>query len=1030
MQRTIMKFIWAHSRREQLIAVALTLVSFPILYLSLELPKRIVNDAISDAQQRNLFGFEVGPYSYLLLLSFALLALVIINGLFKMRINTFKGIIGERLVRRLRYQLVDRVLRFPLARFQRVSQGEIIATVIPETEPLAEFCGESIALPVFQGGTLLTILLFMFMQNPLLGVASIALIPLQLYLIPKLQRRVNALKKERVKRVRVLSQRLGESVTGIREIRAQGTRRYKLAEFSFRLGELFRIRLEIFRTKFLMKFLNNTIGQMTPFLFYAIGGYLVISGDLTLGALVAALAAYKDILGPWKELLNHYQRQQDASVKYEQIIEQFQPPDLLPAREFESALDDQKRGLELQLARVACTSEQGERLFGGVSLTIKPGSMTRILVEHTGRRTALAQVIGGLRAVDSGRISLDGHALDDLSERDVHSRIAYVSSEPFLFNRAITYNLGYSLNHLPPPLEERNAEDRAQLAEAVAAGNSADWFDEDFSTVWTDFGLIGTDTWAETLPQMMAVLHVVGVVETVAERSKLEKFDAVEWQEKLGRETFVADLLHARELTRERVEREQLGHLVTGFDRATVNPWSTYAENILFGVTTMSGVTTRTMAESEVLRRGMREADLYDSAVAVGAAAVNALLMLYQQLPSDHELVVRFSLDDGDQFDEMGRAVDVLAGDPSAQAREQAEVLMIAVFLNIVPGTFNLVVIPDDIEARVLRTRELSLAYTRQMSFEHFREFDHSACNPGLSVFDNLIFGRINHREPDAYDRLRKIVDDVVREVGLHEILMILFFANSQSGIGGSRLPDGARHRIALARALIKRPDIIVLHDALPRYSAGERQAVISRIREHLPQSAIISLTDTAASDADFGERYILDERGLQLEQAAAPQMAIDEAAARSTDQSVVSALSSVVEFSALSDAQKTMLALDSQCLSVSAGETVYSVGDKATHVYALLQGRVELQWRDQQADEVLSQQQTRGLIGDLEVLAASHRRSALIALEDCEFIRIDGAQLGEVLQQNAGLSQDFLQRVAGVAVQSQLTAKPDASQS
>jgi putative ABC transport system ATP-binding protein len=122
-----MKFIWAHSRREQLIALALTLLSFPILYLSLELPKRIVNDAISDAQPRNVFGVEFDPVGYLLLLSVALLGLVIINGLFKMRINTYKGIIGERLVRRLRYLLVDRVLRFPLARFQRVSQGEIIA---------------------------------------------------------------------------------------------------------------------------------------------------------------------------------------------------------------------------------------------------------------------------------------------------------------------------------------------------------------------------------------------------------------------------------------------------------------------------------------------------------------------------------------------------------------------------------------------------------------------------------------------------------------------------------------------------------------------------------------------------------------------------------------------------------------------------------------------------------------------------------------------------------------------------------------
>jgi len=145
MQPTIMRFVWKFSKRDQMIAIALTVVSFPLLYLMLELPKLIINNAISNATVSHSFlGLALGPYAYLFALSSCLLVLVIINGLFKMRINTYKGIIGERLVRRLRYSLVDRVLRFPLARFQCVSQGEIIATIIPETEPLAEFCGDSI----------------------------------------------------------------------------------------------------------------------------------------------------------------------------------------------------------------------------------------------------------------------------------------------------------------------------------------------------------------------------------------------------------------------------------------------------------------------------------------------------------------------------------------------------------------------------------------------------------------------------------------------------------------------------------------------------------------------------------------------------------------------------------------------------------------------------------------------------------------------------------------------------------------------
>ena len=46
MEHSIFSFIWKYSRRDQLVLLVLTLITFPILYITLELPKRIINDAI------------------------------------------------------------------------------------------------------------------------------------------------------------------------------------------------------------------------------------------------------------------------------------------------------------------------------------------------------------------------------------------------------------------------------------------------------------------------------------------------------------------------------------------------------------------------------------------------------------------------------------------------------------------------------------------------------------------------------------------------------------------------------------------------------------------------------------------------------------------------------------------------------------------------------------------------------------------------------------------------------------------------
>ncbi|MEM7318781.1 MAG: hypothetical protein AAF408_07140, partial [Pseudomonadota bacterium] len=47
-------------------------------------------------------------------------------------------------------------------------------------------------------------------------------------------------------------------------LRANGGWRYRLAQFTDRLGQLFEIRFKIYQKKFFMKFLNNLITQMTP----------------------------------------------------------------------------------------------------------------------------------------------------------------------------------------------------------------------------------------------------------------------------------------------------------------------------------------------------------------------------------------------------------------------------------------------------------------------------------------------------------------------------------------------------------------------------------------------------------------------------------------------------------------------------------------------------------------------------------------------------------------------------------------------
>ncbi len=148
MEKSLFRYVWKHSRADQIWVLAVVLASFPFMFLALDIPKTIVNGPIQGqgfeqpgavvtwlafylpvpeplqdtfGEEVQLFsGFEVERLSYLWALSLSFLALVGINGLFKFYINSYKGRMGERLLRRLRYELIDRLLRFPIHHFRKV----------------------------------------------------------------------------------------------------------------------------------------------------------------------------------------------------------------------------------------------------------------------------------------------------------------------------------------------------------------------------------------------------------------------------------------------------------------------------------------------------------------------------------------------------------------------------------------------------------------------------------------------------------------------------------------------------------------------------------------------------------------------------------------------------------------------------------------------------------------------------------------------------------------------------------------------
>jgi len=859
LEPTIYRFILRHSLPQQLLLVALTILSFPFLYYSLDLPKTIINRAIGGKQfPQRILWFDLNQVPFLLFLCSLFLILVFVNGGFKYYINTCKGKLGERMLRRFRYQLYHRMLRFPLSQFSKTSSAQIIPMITSECESLGGFIGDAFVTPVFQGGTLLTIIFFMFMQDPVLGAAAIALYPLQGYLIPKLQRKVNQLGKQRVRRVREVADRVHESAAGIRDIHANDSVILQLTTFSDILGTMYSIRFEIYQRKFFVKFLNNFIAQLTPFFFYSIGGYLVISGNLSFGALVAVLAAYKDLASPWKELLDFYQIKEDSRIKYEQIVEQFQPAGMIDARlqMTEPPTFTRLKG-EISVANLSLAEDDNSRTLDGVSFTVSLSEHVAVIGQGGSGKNELALLLARLIAPTSGRITIGGLELAKLPTAVVGRRIGYVDATPYLFAGSLRDNLLFGLRHIPVrPADYVGlmAKRRARQAyEARLSGNiefdrHADWIDYEAA------GVEGLEGLSRRITQVLARVDLEEAIYSLGLRWRLDP--------ELHPEAAM-QLLGARAALAQRLVKDGITNLVETYDPERFNSNASVAENLLFGTPIGPVFDFEALADNAYVLQVLAKVGLTEDLVVAGKQVAETMIELFADLAPDHEFFEQFSFISANDLPEFVAILGRIGEGGTAALAKQDRAKLLSLPFKLVPARHRLDILDDLMQRRLLEARKVFRANLPTTARQQVEFFDRERYNAAASVQDNILFGKIAYGEADAPVRIPKVLGDVIDGLSLRQIIIDVGL-DYNVGSGGARLSMPQRQKAAIARAVLKRPDLLILNEATSALD-GQAQAKVSKgLKEEFAGRGIIWVLHRASLARNFERALVLSGGKLQ----------------------------------------------------------------------------------------------------------------------------------------------------------------------
>ncbi|MBM3515943.1 MAG: cyclic nucleotide-binding domain-containing protein [Alphaproteobacteria bacterium] len=803
-------------------------------------------------------------------------------------------------------------------------------------------------------------------------------------------------------------------MAGSPEIHGHDTSQYELAMVTRRLGGVFELRVQIATKRYLVNVLNQFFSQLTLFLFFSIGGYLAIMGDITIGSLVAVLAAYKDMYAPWKDLIDYYQKAEDARVKYDQLREYFAPPTLMDrARISGDAPCPNIATAPLIASNVVAEADEGVRAIDGANLILQLPIHAAVIGGSSASRDELARLLARQVLPRAGQIKIGDSDITSLPDSVIGRRIGFVGPETYLGSGSMFDALIYPLLHRPgAPTSAIGKFKELELREAARTGNS----ELDLDADWIDYENAGCSSKSQLRLRIVEILRVVSLEEEVYEAGLRRTINPAV-RASLGKK-----LLDARRLLRERVVQRNLTSAIETFDRALYIENASVAENILFGTPLSGALAIERLGENDYMRRVIAAAGLTEEFLEKGRRLAAVMTDIFRGLEAGHEFFERFSFiraDDLPVFEAILRRIE--GGGLQQLAPGERSRLMELPF-KLIASQHTVGLIDQAFKEKILAAREI---FAKELPAElksAVQFFDIDTYNAATTVIDNVLFGKGALSKASMTGALQEIVTEVVTELGLY-VSIVELGLETDIGIGGAKLSASQRQRMAIARCLIKRPELLILCDALSLLDPAMQDRVFAAIRADMADRSLI-LLEAGGTRAASLPRVFMIEDGKVIEQTAGAAAAPRAAATADADEGhvglgeLVGIMAQIPLFAGIDRSKLKLLAFTSERVTYDQGQYVFRQGAPGDKAYVILDGKADVVLDTGAGETVVAHLNRHQVFGEMALLSSMPRTTSIRAAAPLTMLALSQDVFIRLVEENSniamGMTRILADRLAG----------------
>jgi subfamily B ATP-binding cassette protein MsbA len=413
----------------------------------------------------------------LYIVPFGLVIVYAVKGFGKYIQVYYTSYIGQDIIKKIRYQMMTKILGFEISYFYSRRSGELISRTVNDIERVRGVVAHMIPTFLRESLTIVVLLGYVLYLNPKLAIISLVFLPLSFKPLAILANKMKHISLSSQEKLSDLTSRLSEIFANIEMIQASRSEKHELKSFSKDNEEIFRLNVKATKTNELTSPLMETIGALAAALIIFVGGREVIDGHMSVGSFFSFLTALFMLYTPIKSVSKLYNQIQDAIAASERIYS-------ILNRDTDILCGSKK--VETKIEKITFENVyldyNSEPFLEDISLEVNSGEKIALIGESGGGKSSIINLVLRFFDTKQGSVKLNGVDIKEFDLDSLRNRIAIVTQRVYMLHDSIANNVAYGLDI-----------DESKVIEALKKANAWEFVSKLEEGIYTYLNEYGTN---------------------------------------------------------------------------------------------------------------------------------------------------------------------------------------------------------------------------------------------------------------------------------------------------------------------------------------------------------------------------------------------------------------------------------------------------------------------------------------------------------------------------------------------------------